>query len=162
MTEARPAARACVTVGVKHQGDRMTAFRASIQIQASANDVWKVLTDASSWSEWNTTVDRIDGVIALGEKVTVHAKISPGRAFPVKVVELIAPRRMLWQGGMPLGLFRGERSFTLQDRGQGRVEFAMHEVFSGLLAPLITRSMPDLQPSFDEFCRDLKRRMEGG
>ena len=138
----------------------MTAFRASIQIQASARDVWKVLTDASTWPEWNTTVDGIDGVIARGAKITVHAKISPGRAFPVTVVELIAPRRMVWEGGMPLGLFRGERSFTVQDRGEGRVEFAMNEVFSGLLAPLITRSMPDLQPSFDKFATGLKGRVE--
>ena len=139
----------------------MKSYAAKVTIQASAADVWKVLTDAPRWTEWNTTVDRIDGEIAPGQKVTVHAKISPGRAFPVTVSELVAPRRMVWTGGMPLGLFKGVRSFQVEDRGEGSVEFAMHEVFSGLLSPLITRSMPDLQPSFDEFCGALKRRLEG-
>ena len=36
----------------------------------------------------------------------------------------------------------------------------MREEFSGLLAPLITRSIPDLQPSFDRFTADLKSRAE--
>lgn len=36
----------------------------------------------------------------------------------------------------------------------------MDEAFSGLLAPLITRSIPDLQPAFDTFATDLKRRAE--
>lgn len=36
----------------------------------------------------------------------------------------------------------------------------MREEFSGLMAPLITRSIPDLQPSFDRFAADLKARAE--
>ena len=138
----------------------MKSYRASISIRAKAEETWAVLTDASRWTEWNGTVDRVDGEIVPGGKVTIHAKISPGRAFPVRVSELVKPRRMVWTGGMPLGLFKGVRTFTIEDRGQGTVEFGMNEVFSGLLAPLITRSMPDLQPSFDEFCADLKRRLE--
>jgi hypothetical protein len=144
----------------------LTAYRSSIFIQAPASRVWAVLTNAAAWSSWNTTVDRVDGEIALGNKLTVHARLgegeSGGRAFPVRVAELVPPRRMVWVGGLPLGLFRGERRFTIEDRGEGRVEFAMHEIFSGLLAGMITRSMPDLQPSFDEFCQALKRRVEGG
>jgi hypothetical protein len=40
------------------------------------------------------------------------------------------------------------------------VTFAMREAFSGLLAPLITKAIPDLQPSFDEFAANLKKRSE--
>lgn len=108
---------------------------------------------------WNTTVDRVEGRIAAGEKVTVHAKISPGRAFPVKVVEFEPARKMVWSGGMPLGLFKGERTFSLTPKG-GAVEFEMREVYSGLLAPLIGKSIPDLQPAFDEFAAALKKRVE--
>jgi hypothetical protein len=36
----------------------------------------------------------------------------------------------------------------------------MREEFSGLMAPLITRSIPDLQPAFDQFAADLKARAE--
>jgi len=84
-------------------------------------------------------------------------KIIGDRAFLVNVVEFTPPKPMLWSGGMPLGLFKGERTFTLTTQPDGQVEFFMREEYSGLLSPLIARSIPDLQPAFDEFANDLKQ-----
>jgi hypothetical protein len=137
----------------------MKRFHTSTLIQATPDAIWTILTDASRYTSWNTTLNQVDGRIALGEKVTLYAKLSPGRAFPVKVTSLDAPRSMVWTGGMPLGLFRGTRTFTLTPR-DGAVEFSMTEVFDGLLSPLIEKSLPDLQPAFDEFAACLKRRAE--
>jgi hypothetical protein len=69
---------------------------------------------------------------------------------------------MVWTGGMPLGLFKGVRAFTQTPRGDGMVEFRMSEVFHGLLSPLVERSIPNLQPAFDEFAATLKKRAEAG
>lgn len=138
----------------------MKEFSIRTQISASPEAVWALLTDAAKYPDWNTTVTRVEGQISLGKKITVHAKISPGRAFPVEVVELDAPRKMVWRSRMPLGLFQGERSFELTP-GAGGVEFSMREVFDGLLSPLIERTIPDLQPTFDEFAACLKARAEG-
>jgi hypothetical protein len=138
----------------------MKSFSSSIMIRARSETVWALLTDAAGYPQWNSTIAKIDGRIAAGERVTVHAKAAPGRAFPLRVTEFVPPRRMVWTGGMPLGLFTGTRSFTLTPGSNGEVAFAMREAFSGLLAPLITRSIPDLQPAFDTFAADLKRRAE--
>lgn len=135
------------------------SFRTSIAIDAAPDRVWAILVNAADYPRWNSTVDSVAGRIGPGERVTVHAKISPGRAFPVRVSEFVANRRMVWTGGMPLGLFKGERVFTLAPRGSG-TDFAMEEQFTGLMAPLIGRSIPDLQPAFDAFARDLKRAAE--
>ena len=134
----------------------MKSFATRTTIQATSDAIWRILTDAPGYAGWNATVTRVDGRIALGEKITVHAKVAPGRAFPVNVVAFDAPRRMVWSGGMPLGLFKGERVFELIPTGSGSVEFAMREDYRGMLAPLITRSIPDLQPAFDEFAACLK------
>ena len=139
----------------------MKPFSSRIIIAAGADAIWRVLTDAPQYLSWNTTVTKVDGTIALGETVTVHAKISPGRAFPVKVVEFAAPTRMVWSSGMPLGLFKGERVFALRVIDAAHTEFSMREEYTGLMAGLITRSIPDLQPAFDEFAACLKRRVEG-
>ncbi len=139
----------------------MKSFATSATIQAAPEAIWRILTDAVGYASWNTTVLRVDGVIALGEKITVHAKVAPGRAFPVKVIAFDAPRRMVWRGGMPLGLFKGERVFELRPASAGGVEFTMREDYSGWLAPLITKSIPDLQPAFDEFAACLKARAQG-
>jgi hypothetical protein len=56
-------------------------------------------------------------------------------------------------------LFRGVRTFTLTATGGG-TDFVMREEFTGLLLPLIWRSMPDLQPSFDTFADGLARATE--
>ena len=138
----------------------MKSFGVTTSIRATPEAIWAILTDAPSYPTWNPTVDRIDGEIALGKRITVHAKISPGRAFPVKVKELVPGKRMTWLGGMPFGLFKGERIFIIAQKPDGLVEFSMRETFSGLLSPLIERSIPDLQPAFDEFAAGLKKRAE--
>lgn len=63
---------------------------------------------------------------------------------------------MVWRCGMPLGLFTGTRTYLLVQQPDGRLKFEVAEAFKGLMAPLITRSIPDLQPAFDEFAKCLK------
>jgi hypothetical protein len=138
----------------------MKTFAARTTIHATQESIWRILTDAAGFPGWNTTVVRVDGRIALGEKVTVHVHGAPGRAFPVKVAVFDAPKRMVWRGGMPLGLFKGERVYELRSMSAGVVDFVMREEYSGLMAPLITKSIPDLQPAFDEFAACLKARAE--
>jgi hypothetical protein len=138
----------------------MKAFAVTISIRATPGKIWALLTDAAGYGRWNNTVESVAGKIAKGERVTVRPKINSTRTFPVKVGEFDPPRRMVWTGGMPLGLFKGERTFTLKPSSNGDVEFAMHEEYSGLMAPLIGRSIPNLQPAFDEFASDLKRAAE--
>lgn len=139
----------------------MKSFSTSITIQSSPETIWAILTNGAEWANWNSTIDKVEGRIAPGEKITVYSKANPGRAFPLKVSEFVPGQRMIWSGGMPLGLFKGQRTYTLTPK-TGGVEFAMREEFSGLMAPLITKSIPDLQPSFEAFAADLKRRAETG
>jgi hypothetical protein len=85
--------------------------------------------------------------------------VNPGRAFPVEVAELVPNQRMVWRAGMPLGLFKGVRTFRLTPQGAA-TRFDVREEFSGPLLGMIWRSMPDLQPSFDQFARGLKAQAE--
>jgi hypothetical protein len=136
------------------------SFAVTTSIRATPERIWSLLTDAGGYLGWNNTVKAVEGKIAPGETITVRPKINPGRAFPVKVLEFDPPRSMVWRGGMPTGLFQGNRVFTLKPSPNGEVEFSMREEYTGLLAPLIGRSIPDLQPAFDEFASDLKRAAE--
>lgn len=137
----------------------MKSFSTSIAIGAPPARVWQILTNVAQWTDWNTTVERVTGEAKPGGSVTVYAKISPGRAFPLKVQDFSPPQRMVWTGGMPLGLFKGTRTYTLVPKGD-QTEFTMQEEFTGLLSPLIEKSIPDMQPSFDEFAACLKRAAE--
>jgi len=139
----------------------MRSYESSTTIDAPPELVWAILMNVATYPDWDSGVERVEGTVAHGEKIKVYSEVSPGRAFPVTVSLSEGERRMIWRGGMPLGLFKGVRTFQLQAAGAG-TEFAMREEFSGPMLPLIWRSMPDLQPSFDQFTSGLKRRSEAG
>jgi hypothetical protein len=138
----------------------MKVYHATTTIEASPEAIWAILTNAAGYPEWDPGVDRIEGRIAPGEKITAFTKLSPGRAFPAKVTEFVPGRKMTWTGGMPLGLFKGERTFTLAPQSNGATEFTLREEFSGPLLPLIGRSIPDMTSTFEHFAAGLKRRAE--
>ena len=138
----------------------MKTYSTTKTINADADTIWAILTDGSKYHDWNESVEKVEGNIAPGERIKVYAKINPDRAFPVKVEELVPGKKMVWRGGMPFGLFKGVRTFILADNSNGSVEFRMHEEFSGLLSPLIVRSMPDLTESFEQFAASLKATAE--
>jgi len=61
---------------------------------------------------------------------------------------------------MPLGLFKGERTYKLEPRGNGITEFSMQEIYSGLLAGMMFRQIPDLTDAFQQFGESLKQEAE--
>ncbi len=135
-------------------------YDAATTIKASPDRIWALLTDAPNYPGWNPSVERIEGRIAPGETIKVIVKVNPGRAFPVKVTEFQPGRRMVWSGGMPLGLFKGERTYVLTPDGDGSTRFTMREEYTGPLLPLIWKSIPDLGPSFEQFASGLKAGAE--
>ncbi len=140
----------------------MEAYEAGATIEASAERAWAVLLDGDRYPSWGSGIERIEGRVADGEKIKVVSKLVPGRAFPVRVAIDDAGRKMTWTGGMPLGLFRGVRTFRLSDAGGGAVRFSMREEFTGPLLRMIWKKMPDLGPSFDQFAAGLKAEAEAG
>ncbi|MGH2735403.1 MAG: SRPBCC family protein [Actinomycetota bacterium] len=140
----------------------MKYYEATSVIEADADAIWAILTDGANYPSWDSGVERVEGRIASGEKIKVVSEANPGRAFPVKVTEFSPALRMTWTGGMPLGLFKGVRTFSLSPQGDGATKFTMREEYSGPFLPLIWRSMPDLDPSFQKFARGLKSRAEAG
>ena len=139
----------------------MRHYEASATIAAAPEAIWAILTDAPAYSEWDSGVRSVEGTIAPGAKLKLTSEANPGRAFALAVTEFEPPRSMTWSGGMPLGLFKGVRTFALVPEDGGATRFTMREEYSGPMLPLIWRSMPDLQPSFDQFAAGLKARAEG-
>jgi hypothetical protein len=138
----------------------MKTFSATTIINASPDTIWTILIDAKGYPTWDPGMDRLEGTIAAGQKITAYTKLSPQRAFPVTVSEFVPGQRMVWSGGLPLGLFKGVRTFTLTPRGAGTTEFAVREEFSGPLLRVLGRSLPDLNKAFAAFAAGLKSRAE--
>ncbi len=127
-------------------------------ISASPETVWKNLTNPRVLVEGDTGIERIDGRFAKNSSFVLRAAVAP-RDFTIKVTAFEPNKLMVWESGMPFGLFKGVRRFTLEST-ETTTRFHMQEDFSGLMLPLIWKSMPDLQPSFDKFADALKRLSE--
>ncbi|HAV75953.1 MAG TPA: hypothetical protein DCX53_01220 [Anaerolineae bacterium] len=137
----------------------MKKFTASITINAPAENIWKILTDAGGYPKWDLSMDHIEGKLALGETVKFLTKLS-AQAFPVKVTAFEPNRKMVLTGGMPFGLFKSERTHTLTANNDGSTGFHTEEIFSGLLLPMFGRNIPDLTENFKNFAAALKKQAE--
>jgi hypothetical protein len=138
----------------------MKSFEASSVISATPDRIWAILVDGAHYPDWDSGVLRVEGKIAPGETIKVVSGANPGRTFPVKVSEFNPTTSMTWSGGMPLGLFKGVRTFTLTSAGDGTTRFHLREEYTGPLLSMMWRSMPDLGPSFAQFANGLRRRAE--
>ena len=129
-----------------------------INIRASADRIWALLTNAEDFPRWNSTVAGIEGRIAEGEKLRLRV---PGtdRVFTPTVSGVVPNARMTWTGGFA-PVFKGVRTFDLKPRNDGSTDFAMEERFSGLALPLAKNSLPDFGPVFERYALDLKNEAE--
>ncbi|MFN0100054.1 MAG: SRPBCC family protein [Gemmatimonadaceae bacterium] len=130
--------------------------RVATTIRATPERVWALLTDAAGIPSWTSTVTRIDGRIALGERLTIVVPYSK-RTFPVTVDVFDAPSRLVWSDGN--AIFRGVRTYTITPSGP-LTTFAMEEVFTGVMLPLIAGSLPDFAPIFEQYAAHLKAAAE--
>ncbi len=137
----------------------MKKYSASIVIRASVEKVWGILNDANNYPTWDLSMDHIEGKLALGETVKFFTKLS-AQAFPVKVTAFESNRKMVLTGGMPLGLFKSERTHTLTANKDGTTTFHTEEIFSGLLLPAFGKNIPDLTENFRNFAAALKKQAE--
>ena len=136
-----------------------TRYHVERRIDASPERVWALLADASTYGAWNRSVVSIEGTIATGNTISLVSTANPKRTFKLRVTEMAAPSRMVWSDGMPLGLFSGVRMYKVEPR-DGVTHFEMTEEYTGLLAGLFTKAIPDLTPSFELFADSLKGAAE--
>ena len=137
----------------------MKFYEVETDIDAAPDEVWSILVNGEQYTSWDSGVAKLEGTIAQGAKIKVFSKINPRRAFPVKVALDQPQGQMTWTGGMPFGLFRGVRTFTVSARNGGS-HFHMREEFTGPLLKPIWKSMPDLSASFQQFTDGLKAEAE--
>jgi len=138
----------------------MRTFSARIKIDCPPDVIWSVLTDVDRYSEWAAGIHRLTGQLVNGEVLQLSTKSKPQRPMSLVVNRLVPPKTFTLSGGLPLNLFRGDRTFTLTQNLDGTTEFSVSEVFSGLLEPLLGRVLPDLTPSLEAFAADLNQRCE--
>jgi hypothetical protein len=144
----------------------MKEVSTEIEIEATAERVWEVLTDFAKFPEWNPFIKMMTGEPRTGAKLEVRLEPPGGRAmtFKPKMVNVETNREMCLLGKLWIpGLFNGEHCFTIQALDEKGVRFVQHEKFTGLLVLFMAKSLDRATKiGFEAMNRALKERAEQG
>ncbi len=142
----------------------MKELHAEIEIRASPEQIWKLLTDFSSFPQWNPFLRQAAGKLEVGARLDVFIQPPGGRGmrFRPTVLKAVPNHELRWLGRLLFpGLFDGEHTFTIEPAGAGLVRFTQREVFRGLFVPLLGNAFYErTQQGFSEMNGALKIRVE--
>ena len=130
-----------------------------VEIDASPDQVWQVLTDFASWPDWNFADPGFSGELNEGAKAELTTAAPSGKTDQVKItLTSVVPKGQLsWESGMPL-LFKARHMFRIEAQESGCTLYNDAD-FGGLLVPFIGKQLPT-EEMFNETNRRLKARVE--
>lgn len=141
----------------------MKKIRTEIIIHATAEKVWRVLTDFENHPGWNPFIKSIKGEKKVGKNITVSLKPPGGGAMTFKPVILrFEPgREFRWKGTLGMkGIFDGEHYFILEKLSDHQIKFIHGEDFSGLLVWVLGKTLQKTREGFQLMNQALKRECE--
>jgi uncharacterized protein YndB with AHSA1/START domain len=113
---------------------------ATLDIEAPAELVWRVITDFPRYAEWNPFLASCSSTLKPGDPIDLQVRLSasgtraqrewilshsPGREFSYRMKPA------------PLGALRSRRSHTVTPLGPGRSRYESHFELGGWLQPLV-------------------------
>lgn len=113
-------------------------FVTTIEINATAERVWEVLTDINAFPEWNPMIRWAKGELRPGVRLTVHFKPegSRGHIFTPKLLIVDRNRQLRWLGypRMPK-LIDTEHYWIIEQLTDEKCRLRHGAVIYGLLTP---------------------------
>lgn len=109
-------------------------LRTEIDIAASPEKIWEVLTDFPAYPQWNPFIVSIAGEPTVGKRLNVV--LSPPQQsemrFKPEVLRADPGKEFRWRGVFGFRwLLTGEHFFRLEQRDAGHTRFVHGEDFSG-------------------------------
>ena len=141
----------------------MKELRTEIEIQATPDKVWQVLTSLDQYPEWNPFIHHAIGKAKVGEKVDITVK-SGGKEMTLHctVVKVEPNKELCWKYHVALPiLFSGEHSFIIKQLESNKVCFIDREIFNGLLVSTQAKDIDtNSKQGFEAMDKALKARAE--
>jgi hypothetical protein len=135
-----------------------------IEIHASPQKVWQVLTDFDHFQDWNPFIRAVRGKAETGTRLEVQLQPPGGKpmTFRPKVLKVEEGHELRWLGHFLVpGLFDGQHTFKIESMENGRVRFIQREKFRGILVPFLSRSLDgQTKRGFKQMNEALKARAE--
>jgi hypothetical protein len=135
-----------------------------IEVNATPERIWEILTDFASYPEWNPFIRMIRGNPRAGERliIRIQPKGAKGMTFRPRILCAEVGRELRWRGRVLFpGIFDGEHRFLIQPLADRKVLLQHSEEFSGVLVPFLRNILDrDTKRGFEEMNPALKARAE--
>ena len=133
-------------------------FHAEITIEATPEEVWSVLTDASGYAAWNPLLVPVRGEIRKGAEVEYRMTQPNGTQMTMKsrIGKVVALKELHQHAGIP-GILTAHHSYRLEPT-HGGTRVIQHEVDDGVAMLFWDSSW--IQPTYEKVNEALKLRVE--
>ncbi|MFF9199351.1 SRPBCC family protein [Streptomyces sp. NPDC014779] len=147
---------------------RPVHLTASIDIEATPEDVWHVLTDLPAYGQWNPFITSAEVTSATGRleegahlRIVLHDRTGD-TAFTPRVLTANPGRELRWLGKIGPGwIADGEHRFTIEETTPGHVRLTQSERFTGVAVPFAQSALhADTLPQFHALNKALALRAE--
>lgn len=137
----------------------------SIEINASDEKIWDIISNFSAYPDWNTYIKYIEGNLRPGRSLYIETKNvndnhATYRAIVTKVVE---NRELSWKGKLLMsGIYDSERFFVITSISKNRSLFTFRGNYTGLLVPMFWVLVKKNEAyDYEQMNKALKIRAEG-
>jgi hypothetical protein len=117
---------------------------AEIEIDATPDEVWEIITDLDSYPQWHPAVAHTSGQLHVGARQREVVRAGNGRHLTFRpVLTVVTPGRQLTRRGRLLapGIFTGVHTYFIEPTGADRVRVVQTERLTGILVPLLRRRL---------------------
>ncbi|GAB2530125.1 SRPBCC family protein [Spirosoma aerophilum] len=132
-------------------------------IEASAEQIWQILTDLDRYPDWNPMTFRVESDLRPGGPVVLHVRMNERytRIQHEILTDFDPPYRLGWRPTMPAFLLKANRIQQIEPLGERQSRYRTWETFSGPMAPLVMFLFRnDIQRGFNAVATALKRYAE--
>jgi hypothetical protein len=139
------------------------ALRTQIEIAASKEKVWGILTDFPAYPQWNPFIKSVSGEPRTGGKLDVHMQPPGGRGITLhpRILSATPGNELKWLGHLFVPrIFDGEHHFLIREKDADNVTFVQEEVFKGVLVPFTGKLLEGTRQGFENMNEALKKRAE--
>jgi hypothetical protein len=141
---------------------RPYTLSASIELDATPEEVWRALTDLSAYDEWNPFIVSAEGRVERDAALHLVMHDETGdTTFTPTVLAAEAGKELRWIGRIGPGwIFDGEHRFLIEPLGNSRVRLTQSENFTGVAVPFYRGTLhTNTLPQFDAMNRALAGRI---
>lgn len=130
-----------------------------ININSPIDKVWDALADIENYHTWNPYHIKVQGKLALGEKLKVNIHKPNGVKIEIEpyVMKLERNKILTWGGGVS-GIFKGIHVFELISLQKNKTKLIHRERFSGIAIPFA--SLDAIEEGYNQMNKALKKKLE--